>query len=100
MRIKDVLVEFNDTGICVVDVDKLISGFTPLLQANNQLLQISQWHDEYRLVRYKDDMKGVDGKLTISEEQAKQIINGLNLSSIDSPMFNHAKTWVLCSLKT
>ena len=86
MRIKDILVEFNNTGDCKVDVDKLVDGFT-------NLFYIIQWYEQYTLIQ--SNVRGATtGRVQISEEQARQIINRLSLESTCSLLFNNSKKWV------
>jgi len=81
---KDLIIEFKDTGPCKVDVDKVVSAW-------NDEFSISQWHEEYRLIKhYEDDSIS---KATISSEQAHQIIGRLRLLKIQDALFVNGKTY-------
>jgi ABC-type transport system involved in Fe-S cluster assembly fused permease/ATPase subunit len=84
--LKNFLVNYKKIGECLIDVEKCVEVFS-------KRYQISQWHDEYRLIKKTAGGNEV-GRISISEDQAKQIIERLDLMPMGSPNFNHAKTWV------
>lgn len=77
---KRFLVEYNVTGICVVDTKKLIKSW-------RAPWTISQYGDEYRIIDH-------NSKVTISKEQAEEIIRGIPLFGVKSTLFNRGITWI------
>lgn len=83
----DIVLQFNLTGICIIDTDKVARRW-------NKDCFISQWKDEYRLC----DIRTVNGapvtktKVTISEQQAKELTAKLGLVSTQSTAFKNAYT--------
>ena len=86
---EDIIINFKDTGVNEIDADKVLKKW-------NHLWRISQWHDEYTLVKYKrKDSPNMTLKTRISEEQAKLLINILSLNCEQSPVFRYGKTWLI-----
>ena len=87
-KIEDVVVkEFNDTGICAVDVDMAVKKW-------NHLWSLSQWKDTFRLVKMlRKDSDIRDLKVEISNEQAEELIKRMSLVQIQSGVFNSGSTW-------
>lgn len=74
--------EFRETGICKVHIDLLVKVW-------DSFFYISQYHDEFALGR----MDKTHSKITISEAQARKLIELLDLLPVKSSMFRHAKMW-------
>ena len=88
-KTENVVTEFNDTGICVVDVDMVVKKW-------NHLWFLSQWKDTVRLVkmlRKDSDIRAL--KVEISNEQSQDLIKQLNLVQIHSGMMNYGSTWIV-----
>ena len=85
ISIKDVLITFPKTGICEVDIQKCVSIW------DKKLWCISQWRDEYTLLKVMPSSSY--GKCKISEIQAKELIEKLNLNSERSLLFASGSTW-------
>lgn len=82
-RIKD----FKLVGECELVIDEVIKKW-------NKNTIIAQWHNQYRLVQFlRKDSSITKLKVSISEEQAKELIEKLNLKSIKDSLFNNAWTW-------
>lgn len=88
MKLEKCITNMPLTGICDIDVDKAVKCF-------DDQCSISQWHDEYKLVRtaYKGKVRRL--KAAISVEDALEVIKRLGLQAIHSPLYNHAQTWIL-----
>ncbi len=80
------ITEFKQVGICKVNIDKLIKVWT------NKFM-ISQYQDEYTLVRYRNYTSPICTKFRISKEQAQQIILELRLPCIQSSIFKSGKSY-------
>jgi len=88
--ISDIVTNFQSTGNCEVDVDLVCSKW-------NHTWFLTQWvnRDENKFTLCKQLRIGVESfpvKLTISVEQAEEIIERLTLDK-ESTMFNSGKTW-------
>jgi hypothetical protein len=81
----EVLLTFPNTVSCKVDIDKCVKLW------DNNFWSISQWNDEYTLVKVYDSDNY--GKCKISKQQAHELIGKLNLVDEKSPIFNSGKTW-------
>lgn len=83
------IITFNITGACEIDVEKVISKWT-------YLWHISEWRNEesqWRLIKFiRKDSPNTDLKITISEKQAKELIQKLNLISTNE-LFKSAFSW-------
>ncbi len=77
---------FKDTGPCEVDVAKVVAAWT-------NAFSISQHKDEYRLIEQLMMYEEECFKVTISKEQALEIIANLKLLPIKSSFFRNATTW-------
>jgi hypothetical protein len=82
--IDSVLKSFVDVGYCDVDIDKAVAAW-------NNSWSISQWEDEYSLVKFYPD--GDYGKVRISKRQAHELIVELDLMREQSPVFRSGATW-------
>lgn len=81
---KKLIKEFNQTGNCIIDVEKVVKVWT-------DKFSISQYHDEYRLIKQG---RGHDcAKVSISKEQAEILIDKLKLLRIQSVMLIHGRTY-------
>lgn len=81
---KKLIIEFNETGICEVDIDKIV-------KRRNDDFSIHQYHDEYTLVQQGRGKNYT--KVTISQEQAKLLIDKLKLLPIQSVMLRFGKSF-------
>lgn len=77
---------FRDTGNCEVDTDKIANDW-------NDRFSISQWHDEYRFIEQIKLFEEEAYKVTISKEQALEIIDKAKLLPVKSSLFRHGITW-------
>lgn len=77
---------FNSTGPCEVDVDHVAKAW-------DHRFVLSQWGDEYRLIQYlRKGSEATKVKCTISAEQAKELIDKLQLVRTQE-MFASAGSW-------
>lgn len=81
---KKLITDFQTTGICQVNVNKVIKAWT-------HKFAILKYHDNYKL--YKKGRGQNCAKVEISELQAKQIIEALKLKEIKDSMLVHARTY-------
>jgi len=80
--------EFNNTGKNTVDIEYIISQW-------NHLWWISEWKrdNSFRIIKYaRKDSSITACKLTISDEQAKELIERLNLKPAQSG-FKNGVSW-------
>lgn len=75
---------FQDTGPCEVYIDKVVEAWT-------DKFSISQYKDEYRLVEYYEGPNCA--KVTISKEQALEIIEKAKLFPIKDSVFRSGTTY-------
>ena len=88
MKFKDRLIsKFQDTGECEVYVDKVVKTW------NEKTFAISQYQEEYTLIKYRLNSASTRLKCKISEAQAKEIIEKLHLAKIVNSMFRSASTY-------
>lgn len=81
-----VIKSYSRTGICVVDVEYLVKVW-------NHLYWVAQWEDTYRLIKMiRKDSPMTSIKVTIGEEQAKELIKIVGLEP-SSGYFKSATTW-------
>lgn len=81
---KKLITEFNLTGPCTVDVEKVAKAWT-------NKFTILQHEDSYRLIKYG---RGENcAKVTIAKEQALQIIEKCGLKTIQDSFFRLAKSY-------
>jgi hypothetical protein len=84
-----VLGDFKDTGVNTIDIDLVVSKW-------NHLWVLIEWErdNSWRLVKYlRKDSPITNFKLTISPEQAKDLILKLDLISSNSGIFNSGFSW-------
>lgn len=78
--------DFNSVGINVIDTDLVLKKW-------NHLWWISQWKDEYRLIKnVRIDSGLTNTKLTISSVQAEYLIKKLDLQRTQS-FFRSGASW-------
>jgi hypothetical protein len=79
---------FNNTGINMIDIDLVMCDW-------NHLWFISRWHDEYSLIKaYSKRSKELTKlKTRITQSQAFDLIDKLNLEECKSGIFNNASTF-------
>ena len=87
MKLQDAIIKWSDTGCVELDLKKAIKYF-------NKKSIISKWHNEYTLCRYTHKNNLVL-KVTITEQNAKYLIQKLNLVEIRSTIFVHGSTFKL-----
>lgn len=80
----ELLKEYNQTGNCVVDLPVLYKKW-------NKTFTLSQYRDDYTLSKKKGKNGGL--KVSISKEQALEIIKELQLVEIQDITFRSAKTF-------
>lgn len=89
MNIDNIVTKFEIVGECDVNVAEVVKQW-------DEHWCISQWKDEYRLCHHNrnaDNFTRTDLKITISKQQAKEIIVELDLVPEPSPVFVSGKTW-------
>ncbi len=82
--LNDAIIEHKTVGVCLIDIDIVIKAFT-------KECSISRWHDEYRLIKIENEEATF--KITISSEDAKELIKRLGLEEQKSEIFNNASTF-------
>lgn len=83
---EELIKQYKETGPCEVHVDKVVSSW-------DDRFSISQWHEEYRLIEQLQLLKEEAYGVTISKQQAEEIITKSKLLPVKSTMFRNAKTW-------
>lgn len=79
--------EYKTTGELELIIDEVVKKW-------NKNTRIYQWHNQYRLVEFLRKNSSITKlKINISEEQAKELIEKLNLKCIKDGLFNNAYTW-------
>jgi hypothetical protein len=74
--------KFNETGICEVDVKKLVKAWTPKFV-------IAKYSEKYTLIKYgRGQSRSL--KVEISKEQATEIIDAAKLFPIQDSFFKNA----------
>ena len=87
MKNNEITVNFKEVGPNEIYIDKAIKRW-------NHLWYISQYHDEYRLIKYvRKDSPNTALKLTLYTEQAKDLIKQLNLIQTKDTTFVQASSW-------
>jgi hypothetical protein len=81
---KKLITKFQDVGICEVNVSKVVKAW-------NEKFSISQYHDDYTLV--KQGRSDRHAKVKISKEQALEIIEKAKLLLIQSKTFRYGITY-------
>lgn len=88
MKFKDKLItKFQNTGECEVSVDGVVKKW------NAKTFAISQYQEEYTLIKYRLNSAYTRLKCKISEAQAKEIIEKLHLAQIVNSMFRSTSTY-------
>jgi hypothetical protein len=82
---KFIIGDFALIGELTVDIDLVCKSW-------NHLWTIYQWENTYRLVKFLRKDSELCAKINISENQAKQLINKLNLTQIPS-IFKSGSSW-------
>lgn len=80
----ELIKEFNLTGPCIIDL-------TILYKKWNKTFTLAKYHDQYSLSKRNGKNGGL--KVSISSDQALEIINELKLVEIKDDTFNHARTY-------
>lgn len=81
---------FQPTGPCEIDIEELKSVW-------DKSWRISKWQDEYTLLHYNrnsENFTRIDFKVTISKEQANEIIQILELVEVKSDAFTSGSTFL------
>lgn len=90
MKPIDVVTEFHNVGPCVVDIPLLVKMW-------DWKWRIGQYKNEYRLHKIKTyrkkEINGYQLRVTISEEQAIELIHSCNLEYMKCSVFRHGGTW-------
>lgn len=81
---KKFIINFQETGICEVNVSKLVKDWS-------NKFSISQFNDKYTLVKQGKGER--HAKVEISEAQALEIIKEAKLLKIQSSLFKSGKTY-------
>jgi len=86
-KIEDVFLEYQSTGPCTVDVDLLEKKW-------NHLWWISEYDGGFRLIKnLRRRCASTTVKVTITKEQAEEIIDRMNLERCADPLFVKAASW-------
>ena len=80
MKLSDGVTDCPLTGECKIDIDKIVRCFGRSI--------ISRWHDTYRLVNRRASVK-----ITISREDAFELIERLGLVEMKSAIFRNGSTF-------
>lgn len=86
MVLKSAILKTPHTGICKIDVGKVIEAF-------NKECSISKWREEYFLI--KTESNKIHLKVQISQEDAKKIIKDLKLIKTASVLYSSASMYRL-----
>ena len=82
-----IVIKHKDIGECKIDIDRLAKKW-------NNLFWLSQWHDEYRLIKYTQKNSPITTiKVSISKSQAEEIIKKLGLVRTQDSTFRNAASW-------
>ncbi len=83
----DVVTDFQSTGNCGFDIDLVVKKW-------NHTWFISQWSNEYTLCKFtRMGTPCMRFKFRISDEDANELIERLNLSREQSGVFRSGGTW-------
>ncbi len=82
----NLITEYHETGVCIIDVNNVCK----------------KWSDKFTILQFQDNYtfvifgaKGVyKTKVKISQEQAKEIINSMQLLTIKDSFFTNAKAYM------
>jgi len=78
------ITDYQQTGICTIDVEKVCKAWT-------DKFIISQYHDEYSLIKF---LRGENKyRVSISKDQALEVINKAELAQVKSDLFKYAWTY-------
>jgi len=84
---QEYVTDFQDTGACTLDIELVVRDWTPRWW-------IAQWKEEYRLIQFGEEGSGeVLLKVTISTEQAKELIDKIGLTGLNDTPFASATSW-------
>lgn len=87
MKTEKYIKDFKLTGNVEVNVENIVADW-------NHLWRLSQWKDNFRLIRFiRKDSEGTHFKVTISDSNAKSLIDALGLKSYPHPLFKSGTTW-------
>ena len=87
MILNNCITEFHSTGPCSIDMDKAVKCW-------GKRCVISKWDEEYRIYRYTHK-RHIAMKIAISVEDAKELIEKLNLEEQPSGIYNSGSTFVM-----
>jgi hypothetical protein len=85
---KRAIIELKLTGECPIDIDKAVKHWS-------LLCRIYKYKDSYTLVQLTPKGKN-KLKVSISKEQAEELIKRLELKEVDSIFLNNSKTYLNC----
>lgn len=84
----NIITDYHETGECGVDIKLLAKKW-------NHLFWISQYGEEYRLIKHKrKDSPLTEIKCTISKQTALKIIELLELKAYPNEVFRLATVWI------
>lgn len=78
---KTFITQFNETGPCEVDIEKVAKVWT-------DKFSLIQYHEDYTLLKYGKGERPLM-KVQVSETQAKEIIEKMNLLKVQNSVFVH-----------
>ena len=82
-----IVIECPDTGICIIDVDRVVKKW-------NHLFWIAQYGEQYRLIKYKQkNSPATTIKVVISEEQFNELRDKLELVKTLDTIYKRAASW-------
>lgn len=84
-----IIKDFKETGPCEIDIDEAVKIW-------DKDWLISQWRNDYTLCHQNlksDNFTKTDFKVTITKEQAHQLIDKLDLVGESSHVFASGRTW-------
>ena len=87
MTLNNAVIEYNSTGICKIDLALAIKHFT-----NKSCIHMDKRSKTYRLRRFTHKQNEVL-KVEISEDQALELINKLNLIEFHNAFFRNLSTF-------
>lgn len=82
-----VISDFQQTGICEIVIGEVVKRW-------NHLWKIYQWRDEFTLVKFiRKDSEIRALKVAISDQQARELIDKLNLNQYSNGIFKSSSVW-------
>ena len=87
MILNNCITEFHSTGPCSIDIEKSVKCW-------GKRCVISKWDEEYRIIRYTYKTH-IAMKVTISVEDAEELIEKLNLEEQISGIYSSGSTFVM-----